>query len=195
MRKAWDGMPIVTPRLVLTVPQRGDAQRMLTYVTENREHLESWEPARPESYYTLKYWKADLAAAQTEFGRGTALRLVLLARQEPGGPVLGVANFRNVIRGAFQACTLGYSLDHRQQGRGLMGEALEGAMGFLFETWNLHRVAANYMPRNERSGRLLERLGFVREGFAEAYLQIAGRWEDHVLTARVNAAWREPSGS
>lgn len=46
------------------------------------------------------------------------------------------------------------------------------------------------MPRNERSPRVLERCGFVREGFARAYLKIAGRWEDHVLTALVNASER-----
>jgi ribosomal-protein-alanine N-acetyltransferase len=39
---------------------------------------------------------------------------------------------------------------------------------------------------NERSGRLLERLGFVREGYARDYLLIAGRWQDHILTSLTN---------
>jgi [ribosomal protein S5]-alanine N-acetyltransferase len=42
------------------------------------------------------------------------------------------------------------------------------------------------MPANTRSARLLERLGFEREGMARAYLKIADKWEDHVLTARIN---------
>jgi ribosomal-protein-alanine N-acetyltransferase len=41
------------------------------------------------------------------------------------------------------------------------------------------------MPGNERSARLLQRLGFEQEGYAKRYLQIAGVWEDHVLTSRV----------
>jgi hypothetical protein len=41
---------------------------------------------------------------------------------------------------------------------------------------------------NERSARLLERLRFEREGYAKAYLSIAGRWQDHVLTALINPA-------
>jgi ribosomal-protein-alanine N-acetyltransferase len=45
---------------------------------------------------------------------------------------------------------------------------------------------ANYMPANERSGKLLSRLGFEREGLAKRYLYINGRWEDHVLTALLN---------
>lgn len=195
MAGAHGGVPIPTPRLLLRVPGRGDAARMLAYVVENRAHLEPWEPARPESYYGLKFWRAEVAAAESEFARGTALRLVLLLREDPAGPVVGTANFRNVIRGAFQACTLGYSMDHRYQGQGLMGEALEAATGFLFRSWGLHRIMANYMPRNERSGRLLERIGFVREGYARDYLRIAGRWEDHVLTALVNPERPDPDAA
>jgi ribosomal-protein-alanine N-acetyltransferase len=57
---------------------------------------------------------------------------------------------------------------------------------------NLHRVMANYLPENERSARLLARLGFCIEGQANAYLQIAGAWRDHILTSLVNAQWHEP---
>jgi ribosomal-protein-alanine N-acetyltransferase len=46
---------------------------------------------------------------------------------------------------------------------------------------------ANYMPRNDRSGRLLGRLGFEKEGYAKRYLKIEGLWEDHVLTAKIRA--------
>ena len=46
---------------------------------------------------------------------------------------------------------------------------------------------ANYLPHNERSARLFEGLGFEREGYARHYLQIAGQWEDHVLTAKISA--------
>ena len=49
---------------------------------------------------------------------------------------------------------------------------------------------ANYMPNNTRSGTLLERLGFEKEGLARQYLQIAGRWEDHILTSKLNPADR-----
>jgi ribosomal-protein-alanine N-acetyltransferase len=40
--------------------------------------------------------------------------------------------------------------------------------------------------------RLLERLGFEREGRAKAYLNIDGRWQDHVLTALVSTVWEDP---
>lgn len=68
-----------------------------------------------------------------------------------------------------------------------MREALEAGLAWAFGELGLHRVMANYLPRNERSARLLERLGFEREGYVRRYLQIAGQWEDHVLTAKIRA--------
>lgn len=84
------------------------------------------------------------------------------------------------------ACYLGYSVDHSYQGRGVMYEALDTLIQMVFSQFGLHRIMANYMPRNERSGRLLQRLGFEKEGYAKDYLKIAGRWEDHILTSRTN---------
>ncbi len=104
------------------------------------------------------------------------------------GPVLGVANLSNIVRGTLQACHLGYSLDREYEGRGLMQEALEALVTYAFEDLQLHRVMANYQPENVRSGRVLERLGFVREGYAPDYLHIDGAWRDHVLTALVRDA-------
>ena len=85
-----------------------------------------------------------------------------------------------------QACYLGYSVDQEWQGQGLMREVVQAGMDYVFGTLGLHRIMANHMPSNVRSERLLRSLGFEREGYARAYLQIAGRWEDMVLNALVN---------
>jgi ribosomal-protein-alanine N-acetyltransferase len=45
---------------------------------------------------------------------------------------------------------------------------------------------ANYIPINIRSGKLLDKLGFQKEGLAKSYLKIARSWQDHVLTSRIN---------
>ena len=90
------------------------------------------------------------------------------------------------------ACTLGYSIDRDAQGKGLMFEALTEALRHVFDGLGMHRVMANYMPINERSGRLLRRLGFQVEGYARDYIYIHGSWCDHILTARVNSATAVP---
>jgi len=91
------------------------------------------------------------------------------------------------VKGAFEACHLGFSLAESAQGRGLMKKTLEITNRYCFEQMGLHRIMANHLPSNVRSERLLESLGFEREGYAREYLKIAGAWEDHVLRALINS--------
>ena len=69
-----------------------------------------------------------------------------------------------------------------------MPEILEAALEYVFNTVGSHRVMATYMPSNERSAAVLQKLGFQQEGLAKSYLKIAGRWEDHILTSKINPA-------
>ncbi|MGS6274334.1 GNAT family N-acetyltransferase, partial [Enterobacter hormaechei] len=72
---------------------------------------------------------------------------------------------------------------------GLMFEALTAAIRYMQRTQHIHRIMANYMPHNKRSGDLLARLGFEKEGYAKDYLLIDGEWRDHVLTALTTQEW------
>lgn len=174
-----------TDRLRLTLPSSSAAAAVLDYYQRNRTHLEPWEPRRSAEFFTRGYWSRQLEGARAEYQRDSGARFLLSSRAEPES-IIGVANLSNLVRGAFQACHLGYSLDAECQGQGLMHEALERVVAFAFQDLQLHRVMANYQPQNERSARVLERLGFVREGFARDYLYIDGAWRDHVLTALIN---------
>jgi [ribosomal protein S5]-alanine N-acetyltransferase len=184
-------LPVIeTARLALTVPAPTDAHRMRDFALRNREHLAPWEPITSDEYYTLEYWSELLSLAAGEFARGESLRLILLDRANLSGPIQGRCTFSNITRGPFQAAHLGYSLDKDAVGSGLMYQALPAAIDYVFQRMNLHRVMANYIPTNERSGRLLRRLGFTVEGYARDYLQIAGRWQDHILTSLTNEQWK-----
>jgi ribosomal-protein-alanine N-acetyltransferase len=174
--------PITTPRTVLRLVEVSDAWKLLRYREQNREHLTPWEPLRDESYYTLDHCVQTLAESREAVRLDRAYPF--FAMDLSGQDILACFTFSNVVRGAFQACHLGYSVASRRQGQGLMYEVLDTAVPWAFNQLDIHRVMANYLPRNERSGRLLERLGFEREGYAKRYLQIAGVWEDHILTSR-----------
>lgn len=177
---------IETERLLLAIPSDEAAGRMLAFFEENREHLARWSPPVPAGYYTKSYWRDRLSQGRAQYMRDEALRLVLFERDAEDGPVIGVCNFTNFMRGPFQACYLGYSLDYRFEGRGLMYEALRAANAYVFDQLRLHRIMANYLPVNERSGKLLRRLGFFVEGYARDYLLIEDRWQDHILTSLTN---------
>ncbi|GAB6260938.1 ribosomal protein S5-alanine N-acetyltransferase [Photobacterium sp. CCB-ST2H9] len=176
---------LATPRTRLEILPADDAGLLLAYYRENQAHLAPWEPIRDENYLTLPNWQTQLSNAQAAFDAGSEYRFVALnpARTE----VVGVCNFTGVARGPFQACYLGYSIAKKYEGQGFMQEILEAAMRYMINDVELNRIMANYMPANERSAHVLEKLGFEKEGYARRYLKIAGQWEDHVLTARVRA--------
>jgi [ribosomal protein S5]-alanine N-acetyltransferase len=163
------------------------ASAMARFHADNWEgHLDRWSPPAAPGLFGAPYWEDRLDRAPFEWEAGTAARFALQEAGSEGGPVLGTANLTNVIRGPFQACFLGYQIARDRQGQGLMREALEAIVAFAFGPMKLHRIQANYIPENARSGALLARLGFVREGLAKDYLFIGGAWRDHVLTALSN---------
>jgi ribosomal-protein-alanine N-acetyltransferase len=162
---------------------------VLRYFLDNRDHLERWAPPAPDDFYSVSFWERRLARSIEEYAEDRSLRLFLLSRRDPD-QVLGTASYTEVVRGGFQACYLGYGIAAAVQGQGLMTEALRASLDWVFDEMSMHRVMANYMPSNERSGALLRRLGFVPEGYARDYLFIDGGWRDHVLTARTNPRWQ-----
>ncbi|MBB6480552.1 ribosomal protein S5-alanine N-acetyltransferase [Spirochaeta isovalerica] len=153
------------------------------YYRVNADFLRPWEPAREESYFTREAFCERLELAEKNFHSGMSVQLAAFDRMS--GNLAGIVNFTGIIRGPFQACFLGYSLSESFQGRGYMHEILTTAIAYMFNEKRLHRIMANYMPRNGRSGRLLEKLGFEREGLARDYLLINGKWEDHILTSLI----------
>lgn len=175
-----------TERLVLSMPARQDAPLMVDYFRRNEGHLGPWEPRYPDAFFTNAYWERRLDDSRHELITDSALRLVMFRRGDESRRVVGVANFTAIIRLAFNCTNLGYSLDEEAEGQGLMHEALVAAIAYVFEEMGLHRIQANYQPHNDRSGRLLDRLGFVIEGYARDYLRIDGQYRDHILTSLTN---------
>jgi ribosomal-protein-alanine N-acetyltransferase len=175
---------LLTARLRMELAAPEHAERYAEHFARNRDHLAPWEPKR-DGVESAEYWRARLADGLAEFEAGRGVQFAAMAR-DSDGPLVARINFSQISRGVFQSCMLGYAIDREHEGRGLMREALAAGIDWLFETMKLHRVQANHLPENERSARLLARLGFVREGLARHYLFINGAWRDHVLNARIN---------
>ncbi|PJG59571.1 GNAT family N-acetyltransferase [Aeromonas cavernicola] len=177
---------IKTPRAHLTLLTPDKAGLILDFYQRNRAHLTPWEPLRDAYFYTLPYWHGRLQDSYSQCFNGTGINLVAL---DPAGEqVIAICNASNIMMGIFKACHLGYAVDQHYQGQGLMQEILTAVINYLFHERGLHRIMACYMPTNRRSGVLLARLGFEREGYAREYLLINGRWEDHILTSLINPA-------
>ena len=80
-------------------------------------------------------------------------------------------------------------------GKGHMTAAVRALAPFVFQTLRLRRIEAACLPTNTASIRLLERVGFQREGYARSYLCIDGEWRDHLLYALLSDGSRPITGA
>jgi [ribosomal protein S5]-alanine N-acetyltransferase len=178
-----------TDRLLLRASGPTLAPAVAAYYLRNRDSHAPWNPPMPENLFTTEGQQPRLAAAAKAEADGTQIGWWFSLCDEPE-QVIGHARFSQISRGPFQSAMLGYAIDTLREGQGLMREALQAALADAFgPRVALHRVQANARPENTRSLRLLDRLGFVREGVAKEYLFIDGAWRDHVLTALHAPDW------
>jgi ribosomal-protein-alanine N-acetyltransferase len=184
---------ISTERLLLQAGSESLADSLADFHRRNRRHFARWDPPTAEHFYTAATQAERIRLGLKAFAEGAAFRYWLSPAADPG-LIIGSVHFSQVARGAFHNAVLGYALDESCQGRGLMHEALTAAIGEMFSPQvNLHRLQAAYRPENQRSGAVLARLGFRREGLARDYLFIDGAWRDHVLTALTNPLFSPPA--
>ena len=139
--------PLITERLLLKSPTPDDAAKLLAFRIATREHLQRWEPARSDAFYTLAAVESQLRDMLQQIRNQSAVHWLLHARQQQEqqgeSKIIGACSFTNIVRGPFQACHLGFSLAHEYEGQGLMHEALQAAIADIFNHHGLHRIMAN----------------------------------------------------
>jgi len=173
-----------TERLLLRLLGPDAAAAVREYGLRSAEYHRPFDPIRPADFWELPVVADRLVCQVLEAEQDRSLCLFIAAKTEPDR-VLGAINLRNVVRGALMSGTIGYGLAPDAVGHGYMTESVRRLVEIAFDELNLHRVEINVMPRNAPSIAVAERSGFVREGLSPRYLQINGRWEDHIRFARL----------
>jgi ribosomal-protein-alanine N-acetyltransferase len=161
----------------------------------SRTFLTPWEPIWPADDLTRAAFRRRVKRHAEEIERDEAYPFLIF--RETDDVLLGGLTLGQVRRGVAQASTLGYWMGERHSGKGYMSRAVRATVAFAFATLRLHRIEAACLPHNNASVRLLERIGFKREGYARSYLRINGIWQDHVLYALIETdpiAARLPHG-
>ena len=102
--------------------------------------------------------------------------------------VIGTCTLFHLER-AHRRAEIGYALGRAHWGQGLAHEAVGALIQFAFGTLDLHRLEADVDPRNERSLRMLERLGFEREGYLRERYRVGGETQDAVLLGLLRPNW------
>jgi ribosomal-protein-alanine N-acetyltransferase len=155
----------------------------------NAEWLTKWEPSRPVGApdviedphaFTVRCNARD---RERQMGAGYGFGVFV------DGDFAGEINLTNIQRGPFQNAYVGYWIDERHAGKGYTPEGVVVVCKYAFETLLLHRLQISIIPRNSASRRVVGKLNIREEGIAVRYLEINGRWEDHVRYAITSEEW------
>lgn len=170
--------PVVTLRPIRT----GDAGAWRSARQRNRAWLTPWDATvppggdgRPTSFRGL------VRRLRASGRRGTNYPFVI----EVDGAFAGQVSVNNVVRGSAQFASVGYWIDQRFAGRGVMPRAVAMVIDHCFVTAGLHRIEICIRPENSNSLRVVEKLGIREVGYAPRFLHIDGDWRDHRIYAVV----------
>jgi RimJ/RimL family protein N-acetyltransferase len=138
--------------------------------------------------HVLRYWDAPpwtereradrfIAACRQMAADGTGARLAV--DREPDGAFLGWCGLTR-WNPDYRSAKLGYCYGEAAWGQGFATEAARALLTWAYDTLDLNRVQAETDTRNAASARVLEKLGFVREGTLR---------EDCVVNGDVSDSW------
>lgn len=169
-----------TARLQIRILNGTHAAEALGFYERDRELFEQYEPLRAHNFYTENYHRYLMNYEYNQILKGTMMRYWLFPKEEPD-KIIGTVSLRNIMRGSYNKCEIGYKLSGAYQGQGYAREGVSRIIQIAFTELDLHRIEACCMPDNESSINLLESLNFGLEGKLRKYAQIRGRYEDHLL--------------
>ncbi|MGB7261525.1 MAG: GNAT family protein [Albidovulum sp.] len=184
---------IETERMTLRLPLHSDFRDWVNLRESSREFLEPWEPVWAPDHLTRKAFANRVYWAQRAQAGGTALPLFLIRRSDQA--LLGAVTVDNIRRGPAQAATIGYWVGAAHARQGYMAEALRAVIHHCFTALDLSRIESACLPENMASRGVLEKSGYKYEGVAQSYLQINGRWRNHVLYANLRSDRRGRTGA
>ena len=176
---------IESERMTLRPPVHSDFRSWTALRAASKEHLKPWEPSWSEDHLSRKAFTNRVYWAQRSVANGAAVPLFLIRRVD--ATLVGAITLDNIRRGPAQAGTLGYWVGEPFARQGYMRESIEAVVHHAFVQLDLSRIEAACLPENGASRGLLESCAFKYEGVAQSYLQIDGRWRNHVLYANLRS--------
>lgn len=177
-------MNLVGEQIYLRFYKPSDASELTNLHIRNRAFFQRVSPLLPEAFYTEKHqqMRIERALKKSDEGELYAFGIFLKATDK----LVGDIYLTQVVRGELQNCYTGFTLDKEHNAKGYTTEALQLVVDFAFKELKLHRIEAGAMPDNIASIRVLEKVGFKKEGIAKENLKINGKWTDHQILAIIN---------
>ncbi len=159
-----------------------DASPWSVIRTRDEHYLAPWEPTMPGGWaqrHATAEWPARWLQLRAIGRRGAALPFAVTL----DGRFVGHVMVGNVVREPLLSAYVGYWVDSTVAGGGVITAAVALVVDHCFGRVGLHRLEATVRPENAASLRVLEKLGFRKEGLFERYLDVDGAWRDHLCYA------------
>ena len=172
-----------TDTVILRPPEIDDFQEWFALRQASRKFLEPWEPEWQDDELTRAGFRYRLHVYDKLSQEERSQALFIFSTKS--NVLMGAINLNNIRRGVAQTATLGYWIGEDFAGKGYMTNALQALISYALGDLGLHRLEAACLPTNHASIAILKKTGFEREGFAKSYLKIAGKWQDHILFAKL----------
>ena len=153
----------------------GDATAWSDVRRANVDWLAAWEATPPRGSSHDVGFRGMVRFFRSEARAGRMLPFVVTYE----GRLVGQLTIGGITWGSLCSAHVGYWIDRRVAGRGIMPTAVALGTDHCFRRIGLHRVEVNIRPENTASLRVVEKLGFRDEGIRRAFLHIDGAWRDH----------------
>jgi ribosomal-protein-alanine N-acetyltransferase len=170
--------------VMLRTPQIADFEEWVALRETSRDFLTPWEPTWPVDDLTRAAFRRRVKRYAEDLRTDQGYAFLIMRSSDDA--LVGGLTLANIRRGVAQAGSLGYWTGLPFVRQGYMTAAVRAVIPFAFMSLRLHRLEAACIPTNTGSIRLLEKTGFVREGYSREYLCINGIWQDHLLYGRLN---------
>jgi len=165
---------LTTERLVLRRFRAGDAPVLAAYRSdEDTARYQSWAP--PFTLEQAEQFVVQMSGADPDKPGWFQWAVELQSERALIGDV-GVG-----LRDNLRQADLGFTLAPDRRGHGYATEAVTAVLDRLFDVQGVRRVSAECDARNLPSARLLERVGFTREGLRRSHVRLKGEWTDELL--------------
>ena len=184
---------ILTARLSLRLPEHRDFREWAKLRHESKAFLSPWEPIWAPDHLSRASFTNRVYWSQRAVKNGNAVPLFVFHKE--AGQLVGAITLDNIRRGPSQVGTIGYWVGQQYARQGFMSEAIIAMVAHAFGALDLSRVESACLPNNLASRGVLEKAGFKYEGVAQSYIQINGRWRNHVLYAALRGDRRGRSSA
>jgi ribosomal-protein-alanine N-acetyltransferase len=179
-----DPLPSVAGEgVLLRMPQAPDYTDWTALREGSRDFLTPWEPTWPADDLSRSAFRRRIRRYSEDLRTDQGYAFLIIRTSD--NTLVGGLTLANIRRGVAQAGSIGYWMGRPFVRQGYMTAAVRAIIPFAFASLRLHRLEAACIPTNAGSIGLLEKTGFVREGYAREYLCINGIWQDHLLYGRL----------